>query len=106
MALTLQRLGLRGARTPDEKPVLDLRYDKVENEREHGQYEDAREHGVDVENTLGLVDEVAHAPRRAQILADHRAYKGEADRSMQTGEHPTRRRRQIDEAQKLLARRA
>src|SRR6266540_5382833 len=89
----LQCLGLRGARSPDEKSVLDLCDDEVENEREHRQHEDACEHGIDVEHALGLVDEVAHASRRAEIFADHRTHEREPDGSVEAREYPTRGRR-------------
>ena len=62
-----------------------------------------RQHGVDVERALGLQDEVAHALRRAEVLADHRADERHAHRGVQAREHPAGRARQIDVAQQLPA---
>ena len=56
---------------------------RVEHQREHRQHHDAGHHGVDVERALGLQDQVADAARRAQVLADHRADEGQADRGVQ-----------------------
>src|SRR5204862_3024205 len=101
-----QRLRLRRLRPPYEEPVLDLRDDEIQDQREHGEDQDPGEDGVDVEHALGLVDEIAYTPGRAQILADHGADEGEPDRSVQAREDPARRGREIDETKQLLARRA
>src|SRR5689334_3110448 len=58
-------IGLRGP--PDEQPLFGRPHGEVENEREGREHEDAREHGVDVESALGLLDQVAHALGRAQV---------------------------------------
>ena len=73
----------------------------VEHQRERGQHQDAGHHGVDVERALGLQDQVAHAARGAEVLADHRADEGQAHAGVQRAEHPARGAGQVDVAQQL-----
>jgi len=55
----------------------------------------------DVEHHLGLVDQVADAVGRSQVLADHGADEGQAHRGVQRGEDPAGGARQVDVAQQL-----
>src|SRR5262249_31048867 len=97
----LSELVRRDAGMPDQQSLLRQRNDYVEQQRERGEHQDPREHAVDVEGALRLQDEVPHASRGSEVLADHRAYERHADRGVQAGEDPTRRRGKIDVAQEL-----
>src|SRR6516225_2708565 len=50
----------------------------------------------DVEDPFGLLDEIAEARRRAEVLAHDRAHHGKAYRRVQRREHPGQRRWPID----------
>src|SRR3546814_18845391 len=51
---------------------------------------------MDIEGPLGLQDQIADTGLGPHVFTDHRADEGHADRDVQAGEHPARRRRQID----------
>src|ERR1035441_6774428 len=105
-ALPLYLFRLPGRRLPTHEPRFDAADCGVERQREDGEHEDAGHHRIDVERSFGLQDEIADAPRRPEVLADHGADEGEPDRGMQRTEDPARRARQVDVAQQLFARRA
>jgi hypothetical protein len=54
------------------------------------QHQDAGHHGVDVERTLGLENQVTDALRRAEVFADDRTDEGQADARVQAGKDPAR----------------
>ena len=63
-------------------------YQGVDGEHEGGQHHHAGEDACDVEHALRLLDHVAEAGGRAEILPHHRADHRESYRGMQGGEHP------------------
>src|SRR4030095_232006 len=100
----LQRLSLSGPGPPDEQTFLDLGDDYVQDQRKAGEHENSGKHRIDVEHALGLQDEITHTLGRAEVLADDRAHERHADRRVQTGEHPRRRRGQVNAPQQLAFR--
>src|SRR5260221_336365 len=66
-------LGFAAARLPYEKAALGERDRPIQQQRKCRKDQNAGKNGVDVEGAFRLQDEVAHAARRAQVLADHRA---------------------------------
>src|SRR3989441_2253760 len=99
-------LGLPAARLPDQQPAFGERHRPVEQQGECGQDRNPGEHRVDVEGAFRLQDQVAHAARRAEIFADHRADEGEANGVVQAGEDPAHGARHIDVPQELTLARA
>src|SRR5258706_10563255 len=97
----LELLRVAASGLPNEQASLGQRHAPVEKERKRRQYEDSREHGIDIEGAFRLQDEVADAPRRAEILADHGADECEPDRIVQARENPAHGAWHIDVAQEL-----
>src|SRR5574337_209553 len=100
-AVRSQPIRAAAARLPLQQPAFDRADRGVEREREHRQHDDPGHHGVDVEHALGLMDQVAHAAGRSQVLAHHRADEGQPHAGVQRAEDPARRARQVDVAQQL-----
>src|SRR5437870_12449817 len=92
------------ARMPREEMALGARDGKIEQQREGGEDQDAREYAVDVERPLRLQDEIPDAGGRAEVLAHDRAHERHSDADVQTGEDPTGRGGQVDVAEQLPAR--
>src|SRR4029077_15429916 len=71
---------------------------KVDTDYESGKDQHPGEHARHVEHGFGLLDNVAQARRRAEILADNRAHHGKTDGDVERGEHPGQRRGPVDVA--------
>src|SRR5260221_493726 len=99
-------LGFAAARLPYEKAALGERDRPIQQQRKCRKDQNAGKNGVDVEGAFRLQDEVAHAARRAQVLADHRADERESNRIVQARKHPAHRAWHVDVAQQLPVARA
>ena len=74
---------------------------RVEQQRERRQHQDAGHHGVDVERRPRPAGSDGRHTRRARGIADHRADERQPDARVQRTEDPARRARQVDMAEQL-----
>src|SRR5690606_30754406 len=96
---------LRDARlgSPGQHAVFHHRHSPIEHQGKDRQHDDTCKHGIHIERAFGLKDQVADPARGTQVFTDHRTNEGQANRSMQAGEHPAGCRWDIHVTQQLLA---
>src|SRR5437868_3974625 len=95
------RTAMPHTNTCSSPPALGERHRPSQQKCEHGQHQDAGEHGIDVEGAFSLQDQISDATRRAEVFTDNGADESQAYRIVQAGEHPAHRAWHIDMAQEL-----
>src|SRR4051812_5012543 len=86
-------------------PAQEIRFEavdaEVDDEHDRARQDEAGHDAGRVEDALRLRHEIAHAARRAHVLADDGADEGEADRGVEAREDPRHSRRQVDVAEEM-----